>query len=169
MRWPSCSRLWLTDVSCHLLIFQFTWSVTLTNQASSFLELPERHIDCHGNETNVIIWLLPTKNHRQNPFLSFCRLWSCWTKTFGRASWTTMMTWTSKTSWTLCRRRYVCSWVFLSCWLYKCPNPDYTRKGTCTSAEVLSKLKGGLCTAVSLWTCSHIDQPPADRSTHRNV
>lgn len=74
MRWPSGTRLWLTDVSCHLLIFQFTWSVTLTNQASSFLLLPERRMDstvdqlCHGNDPKVIIWLLPTQKHRRTHF-----------------------------------------------------------------------------------------------------
>lgn len=53
MRWPSCTRLWLTDVSCHLLIFQFSGSVTLTNKARSW------HIDytvhqlCHVNKANV--------------------------------------------------------------------------------------------------------------------
>lgn len=74
MRWPSCTRLWLTDVSCHLLIFQFSWSVTLTNQASSFLQWPERRVRytedqlCHGNDTNVMIWLLPTHKHRHTHF-----------------------------------------------------------------------------------------------------
>lgn len=43
------------------------------------------------------------------------------------------------------------------CLLEKCPHPNYARKWQCTSAQVLSKLKGGLCRAVSLWTCSHID------------
>lgn len=63
LKWPSCTRLWLTDVSCHILIFQFSGSVTLTNQNTSSQEGHVKHMDYTADQ-------LPGKQNKCNSMTS---------------------------------------------------------------------------------------------------